>query len=195
MMEFLKTYPFIVGALTGSLGAYLLGLLVSYFRRDKRWLGYSISSRNVVMANHSKLKMEFEGKEINRLDSHTVNFRNIGNRPLVSLPAKVQLVGGGSIFEFDLHAPEGSNFTIQKDDDEALYVEIDLLNPGEAFSLGITVADSNRNEIKVIARAEYLELKEIDEQKSSIDILEVLLPHMMLGSLILDLYKISSRKK
>lgn len=195
MIEFLKTYPFIVGALTGSLAVYLLNLLVSYLRRDKRWLGYSVTSRNVVNANHSKVKMEFEGKEIKRLDSHSISFRNIGNRPLVNLPVKIHLVGSGSIFESDLNPPEGADFKFNNNETDCLSLEIDLLNPGEPFSLGFTVADSDTNEIKVIARSEYLELREIGEQKSTVDILEVLLPHMFLGSLILDLYKISNRKK
>ena len=43
MFDFIQANPFVVGALTGSLAAYLLGLLVSYWRREKRWLGYSVT--------------------------------------------------------------------------------------------------------------------------------------------------------
>jgi hypothetical protein len=111
------------------------------------------------------------------------------------LPVKIHLVDSGSIFESDFNAPEGADFKFNNNEADCLSLEIDLLNPGEAFSLGFTVADSYTNEIKVIARSEYLELKEIGEQKSTIDILEVLLPHMMLGNLIFDLYKILNRKK
>jgi hypothetical protein len=82
MWDFLKANPFIVGALTGSLAAYLLGLLVSYIHREKRWLGYSVSSRNIVQKGHSKLEMKYDGRDIVRLDSHAIQLRNIGNRPL-----------------------------------------------------------------------------------------------------------------
>lgn len=80
MWEVLKDNPFIVGALSGSLAAYLLGLLVSYLRREKRWFGYSIESRSIVKAGDERVSMKFEGRDIRRLDSHTVLIRNTGNR-------------------------------------------------------------------------------------------------------------------
>ena len=89
MWEFIKDNPYVVGAVTGSLATYLLGLLVSHLKRDKRWLGYSITSRNVVQAGPKKLALTYDGKPVSRLDSHTVAFRNIGNRPLGALPVKV----------------------------------------------------------------------------------------------------------
>lgn len=97
MWEFIKRNQFIVGALSGSLAAYLLGLVVSYWRRDKRWLGFSLTSRNVVQAGPKKLALTYDGKSIQRLDSHTILFRNIGNRPLGALPVKIQCTGGGTV--------------------------------------------------------------------------------------------------
>jgi hypothetical protein len=57
----LKEYSFVVGALTGSLASYLLGLIVSHVRREKRWLGYSIDSRNIVSAERHDLAFAFKG--------------------------------------------------------------------------------------------------------------------------------------
>jgi hypothetical protein len=89
MWQFLKDNSFVAGALSGSLAAYLLGLLVSHLRREKRWLGYSIESRNIVKAGDSRISMKFENRDIRRLDSHTVIIRNIGNRPLAKVPVRI----------------------------------------------------------------------------------------------------------
>lgn len=195
MWEFIKQNQFVVGALSGSLAAYLLGLVVSYWRRDKRWLGFSLTSRNVVQAGPKKLALTYDGKSVQRLDSHTVLFRNIGNRPLGALPVKIQCTGGGTVLEHELAAPDGASFTSKAEADH-ITVNIDLLNPGETFSVGLTVADSSpTGSIKAIARAEFLELREIGEQANTIDLLEALLPHIFLGNVILDIYKISSRRR
>ncbi len=195
MWEFIKQNQFVVGALSGSLAAYLLGLVVSYWRRDKRRLGFSVTSRNVVQAGPKKLALTYDGNSIQRLDSHTVLFRNIGNRPLGALPVKIQCTEGGTVLDHELTAPDGASFTSTAGTDH-IKVNIDLLNPGETFSVGLTVADSStKGSIKAVARAEFLELREIGEQVNTIDLLGVLLPHIFLGSVILDLYKISIRRR
>ena len=195
MWDFIKENPFLVGAASGSLAAYLLGLLVSYWRRDKRWLGYSVTSRNVVQAGPKKLALTYDGKAINRLDSHTVLFRNIGNRPLSALPVKIQCTNGGSVLDYELSLPDGATFDSKAEADH-IAITIDLLNPGETFSVGLTVADSPATGgIKAVARAEFLELREIGDQANTVDLLKALLPHVYLGGLVLDLYKISSRRK
>ena len=193
--EFIKQNTFLVGALSGSLAAYLLGLVVSYFRREKRWLGYTVSSRNVVQAGPQKLTLTYDGKSISRLDSHTVLFRNTGNRPLGALPVKVHCTNGGTILEHELTLPEGATFSSIAEADH-ITVNVDLLNPGEAFSIGLTVADSmGTGGIKPVARAEYLQIQEIGQQANTFDLLEALLPHIFFGNLILDLYKLSSRRR
>jgi hypothetical protein len=195
MWEFVRQNPFVAGALSGSLAAYLLGLLVSYWRRDKRWLGFSLTSRNVVQAGPKKLALTYDGKLIQRLDSHTVLFRNIGNRPLGVLPVKVQCTGGGTILEHELSTPDGASFSSTAAADH-ITINVDLLNPGETFSVGLTVADSSpASGVKAIARAEYLELREIGERANTVDLLQALLPHLFLGNVILDIYKISSRRR
>ena len=195
MLDVIKNNPFIIGALSGSLASYLLGLLVSYWRREKRWLGYAVTSRNIVQAGSQKLALTYDGRPTLRLDSHTVLFRNIGNRPLSALPVKVQCTGGGLILDHELKLPDGASFASTAES-EHITVTIDLLNPGETFSVGLTVADSSgTGGVKAIARAEFLHLQQIGDQTNTLDILELLLPHVFMGRMVLDLYKISSRAK
>lgn len=162
MWEFIKEYQFLVGAATGSLAAYLLGLFVSHVRREKRWLGFSIVSRNIVHAGPKKLALTYAGAAVNRLDSHTVSFRNIGNRALKQLPVKIEC-DGGSILDYELSAPAGTEFGANSTSDY-VSLTIDLLNPGEGFSVGLTVADANGpGGVKPIARAEFLELRDTSD--------------------------------
>lgn len=195
MWQFIKDNQFLVGAATGSLAAFLLNLMVSYWRRDKRWLGYSVTSRNVVQSGPQKLSLTYDGKKITRLDSHTVIFRNIGNRPLGGLPIRLQCADSGTVLDYELSTPDGAAFK-SLSDPTCITVTVDLLNPGETFSIGLTIADSSQTSSpKIIARAELLELREIGSGANTVDLLEALLPHMYLGGLILDLYKISSRRQ
>ena len=196
MWDFLKANPFVIGALTGSLAAYLLGLVVSHFRREKRWLGYSVSSRNIVQRGHTKLAIKYDGKDIVRLDSHAITIRNIGNRPLVNLPIRIESIDGGGIVEHELRAPDGAACTATTDAPGRLIVNTDLLNPGEVVAVGVTIADSKEGEVKVVARGELLEVKEIGERADTAELLEVLMPHLpFFGSLLSDLYRVSRPKR
>jgi len=191
MWDFLKSNPFIVGALSGSVAAYLLGLLVSYLRREKRWLGYSVSSRNIVQQGHSKLSMKYDGRDIVRLDSHTILIRNIGNRPLVQLPVRVECVTGSEIVEQEVHAPQGASCATVPDGTGKLVMTTDLLNPGEVVNIGLTVANAPASEVKVIARGEFLEVKQIGERADTAELLEALLPPFPFGGMLFDLYRIT----
>lgn len=141
MWDFLRENQFVVGALTGSLAAFLLGLWVTHLRREKRWLGFTSSSHNVVQRGHTKVSMRYEEREIARLDSHTVVLRNIGNRPLVKLPVALQLPTAGTILEFDVSLPAGSATTSALEGADKVVLILDLLNPGESLTVGLTVAD------------------------------------------------------
>src|SRR5205809_5330701 len=90
VMDFLRQNAFIVGALSGSLAAYLLGLLVSYWRREKKWLGFSVTSRMIVEKGHPDLALTYKSRNIERLDSHAISVRNIGNRSLTKQPIRIE---------------------------------------------------------------------------------------------------------
>lgn len=175
MWDVIKENSFVVGALTGSLAAYLLGLLVSYWRREKRWLGYSVISRNIVQRGHSKLSILYDGKHIVRLDSHSIVVRNIGNCALHNVPVQIKSQGGGAIVEHELCVPDGAFCSASADSADKLVVTTDLINPGEVVTIGLTVADSGDGKISIKARGELLEVKEIGERLTTDELLQALL--------------------
>ena len=191
MWQFLKDNPFVVGALSGSLTAYLLGLIVSFIRRDKKWLGYSVDSRNIVSKGHTHLSMWYDTTEINRLDSHTIVIRNIGNRPLTALPIRIG-PGTGRIVEHELTPPDGAIFSAAFQE-SLLIVTCDLLNPGEAASIGVTVADCEDGIIKIVARAENLTVKQIGPQIDTDDLLEAIAGSFWATRLTLDIYRLFAK--
>ena len=99
------------------------------------------------------------------------------------------------ILDHELTTPDGAAFESNLQGD-AITITIDLLNPGETFTVGLTVADSPATHgIKAVARAEFLELWEIGDSANTSELLEAILPHVFYGRLVLDLYKISSRRQ
>jgi hypothetical protein len=192
MWQFLKENPFIVGALSGSLAAYLLGLLVSHLRREKRWIGYSIESRNIVKAQDSRVSMRFENRDIRRLDSHTVLVRNIGNRAVTGLPVRITATKNAHIVEHDLDPPDGASFQVQQVVPNEIIVTCDLLNPGEAAGVGLTIADSSDEELRVVARAEGLIVKKIDSRSTTTELLKLLLESSFMPGLVVDLASVLS---
>lgn len=174
MLQFLRENAFIVGALSGSLAAYLLGLLITYWRREKKWLGFSITSRMIVEKGHPDLALTYKGRNIERLHSHAVTVRNIGNRALTKQPVRIDTAGGGEIVAHELEQPSGATFSTDSPDPTALIIDCDLLNPGEVFIVGLTVVDSPDGRVSATARGENLICKEISEAINSEDLLDVL---------------------
>ena len=173
-MDFLRQNAFVVGALSGSLAAYLLGLLVSYLRREKRWLGFSVTSRLIVEKGHPDLALTYKGRSIERLHSHAISVRNIGNRALTKQPIRIEAGGGGEIVAHEVERPSGANYTTSAPDGKTLVVDCDLLNPGEAFVVGVTVVDSQGGEVAASARGEGLVCKQLSESIDTEELLGVL---------------------
>jgi hypothetical protein len=160
MWQFIKENQFVVGALSGSVAAFLLGLVVNYFKREKIWLGHSILSRNIALKGHSSVSILYESREIQRLDSYTVLLRNIGNRAFKNQPIKIEC-SSGEIVDYGVETPDGANFDADVENGQLVLI-CDLLNPGESIKLEVTVMDATKPKaLKVIARAENLKLKEI----------------------------------
>lgn len=160
-MDFFRANSFVVGALTGSLASYLLGLLVTHFKRPKRWLGYRVSSRAIVQRGHPHLTLKFDGREIASLASHIVLLQNVGNQPLKSQTVFLVVGDGGEVLETDWLGPEGAEVKINRLKSTTVSAECDLLNPGEYFSVGLTVANAPGTDVHVAARGEMLEVKVI----------------------------------
>jgi hypothetical protein len=126
MWEFIKENSFIIGALTGGLAAYLLSLIVRYFTREKKRLGYSVTSRKIVERGHRDLEIKYRGQAIERLYSHLVTVRNTGNCASKDLPVRISC-DGGKLVEFELANPQGADFqSILEDGDQTLVTPISL---------------------------------------------------------------------
>jgi hypothetical protein len=161
--EFFKDYGFVVGALSGSLAAYLLGLLVTHLRREKRWLGWAVNGRRIVSSERPDITISFKGQPIAALDSHTVTLRNIGNRPLTDLPVRIIADREARILEQETKAPAGIHITTTFYSDHELHLIIDLLNPKEGVSVDLTVSDAQSRQLQVLARIPGLSLVELNE--------------------------------
>jgi len=193
MFELLKHNQIVVAALTGSLATYLLGLVVTHLRREKKWLGFSVSSRNSVKKGHTHLSMKYDSRDIQRLDSHAVLLRNIGNRPLTHLPIHIESKGG-EIVEHEFIKPYGMAIESGFNSDSQLIVTCDLINPGEAITLGLTVADSEDGAVQVVARAENLHLKQIAESVNTEELLGALVGYSNFARVTLEVLKVFSRR-
>ncbi len=175
MWEFLRQNQFVVGGLTGSLAAWILGQIFTHYKREKRWLGFTTTGRNIVQSGHGKLAISYDGRPVKRLDSYSITFRNIGNKPLSSLPVRIQCLESGTIFEHELSGPDGNAYSVSTNGPHELEISVDLLNVGEAFSVGLTVADaSGEGGVKPIVRAPALELRDIGSQTNSSELLALL---------------------
>lgn len=174
VMDFLRQNGFIVGALSGSMAAYLLGLLVSHLRREKKWLGFSVTSRMIVEKGHPDLALTYKGRGIERLHSHAISVRNIGNRALTKQPIRIETSDGGEIVAHEVERPVGAEFTAITPDAKTLIVDCDLLNPGEAFVVGVTVVDSQDGKVSATARGEGLVCKQLSESIGTEELLGVL---------------------
>lgn len=193
MWEVVQENPFVVGALSGSLAAYVLSLIVSYLRREKRWLGYQISYRNIVESGPSKLEVMYDGRKIERLDSQSVQLRNIGNRPLCDQRVQISCKRG-EIVECELDLPDGARAPVHAPAAQLRIVEFDLLNPGEALNIGVTVVDGLDEPVSVVARGEFLEVRAIGDRAATDELMEIFLSAVPFwGVFFLDLLKLSRR--
>jgi hypothetical protein len=179
MLDFLMKYAFIIGALTGSVAAYLLGLFVNYVRREKRMLGFSVRSRKIVELGHKDLTIFYKGQPIERLYSHEVTIKNIGNRALKDLPVKIKFEK--EFLDPELNQPEGAQFKMTIENNNEIVVNCDLLERNESLYIGFTSIDLVENDkeldirdkwrslvidrppkVSVIARVENLQCKDLD---------------------------------
>lgn len=193
IMEFLRQNAFIVGALSGSLASYLLGILVNYWRREKRWLGFSITSRMIVEKGHPDLALTYKGRSIERLHSHAISVRNIGNRALTKQPIRIEAGGGGEIVTHEVERPTGANFVSNAPDGKTLIVDCDLLNPGEAFVVGVSVVDSKNGEVTASARGEGLVCKQLSESIGTEELLGVLAGTSSITRVALELSRVLAK--
>jgi hypothetical protein len=173
MAEFLRDYGVLIAFAGGSLTAYLAQLIVSHFRRVKRWLGYSVTSRNIVEADHSEISVRYREEEIARLDSHGILLRNVGNVALSNIPVRIKSGSNSRILDSELSGPEGAEVIQTMVSQSELTVTCDLLNPGEAVSVGLTIADGDDGELRIFARSEGLTVKMFKNTSTTRELVEL----------------------
>lgn len=157
MMESIKEYQFLIGALTGSLAAYLLGLLVSFLKRDKLRLTCSIDSRRIAGSERADIKFTYRDQPISYLHSHNMRLVNNGNRSLLNVPIYIKSHVGSKITDIDVYHPVGVKYTKIVGDDIELLITFDMLQPGEYVSIGMTVINSPTETLQISARADKLQ--------------------------------------
>lgn len=162
MLDFLRENQFLVGALSGSLAAYLLGLFVNYLKRQKKWLGYAVESSVVIDANIPDASLVFKGKHATSVCTHQIIIKNIGNVALKNIPCNIAIKDPGKIIDFDYRAPPGLKFDILKENENSLNFEIALLNKAESIVIRITDVNNRDLSIEFLSRQEDMELKSID---------------------------------
>lgn len=185
-LNFLKEYSFIIGALTGSVAAFFLNLLVNYVKRERKAIGYSIISRKIVESGHKDLEIRYKGQPIKRLYSHQVTVRNVGNRALKELPVRIKFQD--TFLEPELSQPDGATFGMTVENNKEIIVNCDLLERGEKFQVGFTSFEGLEQKlpdqynlilkptpsISVIARVENLECRDLDTSTYSVEPAELI---------------------
>jgi hypothetical protein len=155
----LEASQFLIGALTGSVPSYLLGLLVGWIRRERLLLGFAITSSHAVKKGLRNLHAIYDHMPVSNLDSHEIVLRNIGNRPLTNLPVRIQSEPGSKIVAVEIRPPHGAAPAYELGHDCKAIVRIDLLNPRESLIVRLTVANASALTLAVTARAENLSVR------------------------------------
>ncbi|MBW8042604.1 MAG: hypothetical protein FVQ85_21775 [Planctomycetes bacterium] len=194
MIEFLKENQFLLGIFTGSAAAYILSLFVQWIRRERKILGYSVSSRTITKEKLEELTIKYKNTETKYLHSHSITLSNIGNRPLKDFPVRIECASDGYIFGSEVSAPPGEIFETEIEDPDYITIHCGLLNIGESFTVGLTVLHTPSIGLSLTARQENLKVKQLSQSEIAKDILGALeFSHPIMG-LSINLAKIFKKK-
>jgi len=174
MLEFFRQNQFAAGLLGGSVAAYLLGLFVTWLRREKKVLGYSVSSRTIAVTDLPDLSIAYRGTATPYLHSHSIVISNVGNRALRGFPVRIECAPDGYIYGSEISAPAGEAFEKVIEDPDYITINCGLLNVGESFTVGFTVLHTPNPEIRISARQENLTVRAISQSDLVGAIIEVL---------------------
>lgn len=166
MLDFMKEYGSLFAFVGGSLSAYLLGLIVAHFRREKRWLGFNIDKQTIVSAENPNLTVQFNGHSINKLDSYKILISNIGNRSLIAIPVRLIASIDARILERNVEVPEGATASFVDSGDNEVCVTVDLLNVNEHAIVSLIVANPT-SDLKLISRVDGLTIVNMSSKIST----------------------------
>jgi hypothetical protein len=159
--------------LGGGLVVFVLEQTFQYFGSEKRVLGYAVDSRVLVEKSHADLKISYKGMDVEKVLSHSVRIRNIGNASLKDFPVYIQSSGGKFYFANIASKP---GIECKKIDTAPCFAfTVNLLNPGDEVTVDLTILDAPDISLVVDARAEKLRVKNISGSYSTADALDVVL--------------------
>ncbi len=159
--------------LGGGLVVFVLEQMIHYFRKEKRVLGYIVDSRVLAEKSHADLKIEFKGMDVEKVLSHSIRLKNIGNAFLKDFPVFIQ-GSGGKFYFANISSKPGIECKVV-DSAPCFAFTVSLLNPGDEVQVELTLLDAPDDKLTVDARAEHLHIKEISGAFSSGAVLDVLL--------------------
>ncbi len=158
--------------LGGGLVVFILEQIINYIRRERHVIGFIADSRVIAEKSDKDLKIEYKGLEIERLISHKVILKNIGNKCLKEVPFYLQGSGGGFFFA-ELAAKPGIH-TKTIEGEPCFAFSVDLLNPGDEVTVTLTILDAADVKLTVDARAEHVRVKDISNARTVSQMLDVM---------------------
>ena len=156
----------------GGLVVFLLGQIIDYVRREKRWLGYDLSSRCIIQRDDPELEIFYKKNPVQRAVLHSIRFKNIGNRPLKETPIILHPpsgLGGYKAAATSTNLVNCEYFAAPR----GLGVKFDLLNPGEEVSVAFTGFDCPDEKLQIAARQEGVVTKDISGRSRNERLFEI----------------------
>lgn len=160
--------------LGGGLVVFVLEKVFQHFGREKRILGYVVDSRVLAEKSHADLKMSYKGMDVEKVLSHSIKLKNVGNAALNNFPVYIQSSGGKFYFA-NLGASKPGIECKKIDSASCFAFTVSLLNPGDEVSVELTILDAPDANLMIDARAEKLRVKNISGAYSTADVLDVMM--------------------
>jgi hypothetical protein len=162
----------VITFLGGGLVVFVLEQVFRYFRRERRVLGYIVDTRTLVEKSDADLKITYKELEVERVYSHGITIKNIGNACLRDVPVFI-LPSAGKFFFAQVGSKPGIHCPQLKEGPGFAFT-FNLLNPGDEIKVQLVVLDSKDSTIQVDARAEKLFVKDISNVKSVTQVLDLM---------------------
>jgi len=162
----------ISGFFGGGVVVFILTTLRDYLKREKKWLAVERDSKCLVQKDDPEIKITYKEKEVSRIILHDLKFRNVGNRALSDLPIILHPPSGMSGYKAMATSSDGVDCEWFSDK-RGLGVKLDLLKPGEEAMVSFSVFDCPDEELKIFAKQEGVEIKDVKDSDSAQNVLDI----------------------
>jgi hypothetical protein len=158
--------------LGGGLVVFLLEQLIAHFHRRRSVLGYIIDTRTLAERSDPDLKISYKGHDVDRVDSHRVTLKNVGNTALNNVPVFVVPASGRLLF-YEIKASPGIHCPVLTEEPPLAFT-FNLLNPGESIDIQVVVLNSPNPSMSIGARANHLRVRDLSNVTSVSTLLGVI---------------------